>query len=94
MVAFYLEMPAKEKQELLELFPVAERMRRVLVGVERDLIRLEAQEEIQQKVQEELGEKQREIVLREQLKAIQRSSARRTRRATSRSCASASRSWS
>jgi ATP-dependent Lon protease len=42
------------------------------VGVERDLIRLEAQEEIQQKVQEELGDKQREIVLREQMKAIQR----------------------
>ena len=72
MVAFYLEMPAAEKQELLELIPVGERMRRVLVGVERDLIRLEAQEQIQQKVQEELGEKQREIVLREQLKAIQR----------------------
>jgi ATP-dependent Lon protease len=72
MVAFYLEMPAKEKQELLELLPIAERMRRVLVGVERDLIRLEAQEEIQQKVQEELGEKQREMVLREQLKAIQK----------------------
>jgi ATP-dependent Lon protease len=72
MVAFYLELPAKDKQELLELFPVGERMRRVLVGVERDLIRLEAQEEIQQKVQEELGEKQREIVLREQMKAIQR----------------------
>ncbi|HEX6135590.1 MAG TPA: endopeptidase La [Longimicrobiales bacterium] len=71
MVAFYLEMPAKQKQELLELLPVGERMRRVLVGVERDLIRLEAQEEIQQKVQEELGERQREIVLREQLKAIQ-----------------------
>ncbi|MBR9988866.1 MAG: endopeptidase La [Gemmatimonadetes bacterium] len=71
MVAFYLEQPAKEKQELLELLPVAERMRRVLVGVERDLVRLEAQEEIQQKVQEELGERQREIVLREQMKAIQ-----------------------
>ena len=71
MVAFYLEQPSKEKQELLELLPVAERMRRVLVGVERDLVRLEAQEEIQQKVQEELGERQREIVLREQLKAIQ-----------------------
>src|SRR5690606_3550792 len=71
MVAFYLELPAKEKQELLELLPVAERLRRVLVGVERDLIRLEAQEEIQQKVQEELGERQREIVLREQMKAIQ-----------------------
>src|SRR5690606_8905223 len=71
MVAFYLELPAKQKQELLELLPVAERLRRVLVGVERDLIRLEAQEEIQQKVQEELGERQREIVLREQMKAIQ-----------------------
>ena len=71
MVAFYLELGAPEKQELLEMLPVAERMRRVLVGVERDLIRLEAQEEIQQKVQEELGERQREIVLREQLKAIQ-----------------------
>ncbi|NJD10415.1 MAG: endopeptidase La [Gemmatimonadetes bacterium] len=72
LVAFYLDMPAAEKQQLLELFPVAERMRRVLVGVERDLIRLEAQEQIQQKVQQELGEKQREIVLREQLRAIQK----------------------
>ncbi|MGH7575225.1 MAG: endopeptidase La [Longimicrobiales bacterium] len=72
LVAFYLELPSSEKQALLELFPVAERMRRVLVGVERDLIRLEAQEQIQQKVQEELGEKQREIVLREQMRAIQK----------------------
>jgi ATP-dependent Lon protease len=72
LVAFYLDLPAQEKQQLLELFPVAERMRRVLVGVERDLLRLEAQQEIQQKVQEELGEKQREMVLREQLKAIQK----------------------
>jgi len=72
LVAFYLDLPAQEKQLLLELFPVSERMRRVLVGVERDLLRLEAQQEIQQKVQEELGEKQREMVLREQLKAIQK----------------------
>ncbi|HEX6695101.1 MAG TPA: LON peptidase substrate-binding domain-containing protein, partial [Longimicrobiales bacterium] len=72
LVAFYLDQPASEKQQLLELLPAAERMRRVLVGVERDLIRLEAQQAIQQKVQEELGEKQREMVLREQLKAIQR----------------------
>ncbi len=72
LVAFYLDVTAQEKQELLELFPVVERMRRVLVGVERDLLRLEAQQEIQQKVQEELGEKQREMVLREQLKAIQK----------------------
>jgi ATP-dependent Lon protease len=69
-------------------------MRRVLVGVERDLIRLEAQEEIQQKVQEELGEKQREIVLREQLKAIQRELGEEDEAASWRSCASGSRSSS
>jgi ATP-dependent Lon protease len=72
MVAFHLDVPAAEKQALLEVFGVEERMRRVLVAVERDLLRLEAQHEIQQKVQEELGEKQREMVLREQLKAIQK----------------------
>ncbi len=72
LVAFYLEMPSLEKQALLELFPVTERMRRVLVGVERDLLRIEAQQEIQQKVQEELGDRQREMMLREQMKAIQK----------------------
>ncbi len=72
LVAFYLEMPSHEKQALLELFPVSERMRRVLVGVERDLLRIEAQQEIQQKVQEELGDRQREMMLREQMKAIQK----------------------
>ncbi len=72
MVAFYLDLSAAEKQELLEQLSVETRMRRVLVAVERDLLRQEAQAEIQQKVQEELGEKQREMVLREQLKAIQK----------------------
>ena len=72
LVAFYLDLPAEEKQELLAMLQVEERMRRVLYEVERDLLRLEAQEEIQAQVQEELGEKQREVVLREQLKAIQK----------------------
>src|SRR5688572_23825611 len=72
LVAFYLDISAQEKQALLELTPLEERMRRVLVGVERDLLRIDAQQEIQQKVQEELGERQREMMLREQMKAIQR----------------------
>ena len=72
MVAFYLELEAAEKQELLEMLPTESRMRQVLLAVERDLVRLEAQQEIQQRVQEELGDKQREMVLREQLKAIQK----------------------
>ncbi len=72
MVAFYLDVAAAEKQELLEVVDVEDRMRRVLLAIERDLLRMEAQQEIQQRVQEELGEKQREMVLREQMKAIQR----------------------
>ena len=72
LVAFYLDVPAQQKQALLELTDVEERMRKVLVAVERDLLRLEMQEEIQQRVQEELGEKQREMVLREQMKQIQK----------------------
>ncbi len=47
-------------------------MRAALVAVERELARIEAQEDIQAKVQEELGERQREMLLREQLKQIQK----------------------
>ena len=40
--------------------------------MERELARIDAQEDIQAKVQSELGERQREMLLREQLKAIQK----------------------
>jgi len=72
LVAFYLELPTDDKQKLLEILGDEERMRRVLVAVERELARLDAQEEIQAKVQEELGERQREMLLREQMRQIQR----------------------
>ncbi len=71
LVAFYLDLPTAEKQKLLEVLDDEERMRRALVDVERELARIEAQEEIQAKVQEELGERQREMLLREQMKQIQ-----------------------
>src|SRR5690606_31373344 len=63
LVSFYLETSVEEKQALLETVDLEERLRKVLVAVERDLIRLEAQQNIQRKVQEELGEKPREMVL-------------------------------
>src|SRR5690606_8668143 len=72
LVAFYLEMDAGTKQKLLETLAVEERLRSLLVLIERQLALLEAQEDIQQQAQEELGERQREMLLREQLKAIQR----------------------
>ena len=72
LVSFYLELPTEDKQALLETLDDEERMRSALVALERELARLDAQEEIQARVQEELGERQREMLLREQLKQIQR----------------------
>ncbi len=72
LVAFYLDLPTADKQKLLEVLDDEERMRRALVAVERELARIEAQEEIQARVQEELGERQREMLLREQMRQIQR----------------------
>jgi ATP-dependent Lon protease len=72
LVAFYLDLPTPEKQKLLEVLDDEERMRRALVAVERELARIEAQEDIQARVQEELGERQREMLLREQMRQIQR----------------------
>jgi ATP-dependent Lon protease len=71
-VAGYLEVATSEKQMLLETLGVEERMRRVLIFVQRQIGVLKAQAEIQSKVQEKLGERQREVYLREQLKAIKK----------------------
>jgi ATP-dependent Lon protease len=72
LVAGYVELSVPEKQGLLETLSVEERLRRVLVHVQRQVGMLEAQEEIKTQVQEELGQRQREMYLREQLKAIQK----------------------
>ena len=72
LVAAYTELPPQQRQSLLETLSVEERLRRVLVHVQRQLSVLEMQEDIKSKVQEELGDRQREIILREQLKAIQK----------------------
>jgi len=72
LVAGYVELPVAEKQALLETLGVEERLRRVLIQVQRQIGMLAAQAEIKSQVQEELGERQREMFLREQLKAIQK----------------------
>ena len=72
LVAFYLDLETPDKQELLETLDDEVRMRACLVAVERELARIDAQEDIQAKVQSELGERQREMLLREQLRAIQK----------------------
>ena len=72
LVAAYTDVTPAQRQMLLETLSVEERLRRVLVHVQRQLKVLEAQEDIKSRVQEELGDRQREMFLREQLKAIQK----------------------
>jgi ATP-dependent Lon protease len=72
LVAGYLDLSTGQRQELLETLAVDERLRRVLVHVQRQIGVLDAQEDIKSQVQEELGERQREVYLREQLKTIRR----------------------
>ncbi len=72
LVAGYLDLKPEESQRLLEALSVEERLRRVLVHVQRQIAILDAQEDIKSQVQEELGDRQREMYLRQQLKAIQK----------------------
>jgi ATP-dependent Lon protease len=72
LVAGYLDAPLADRQGLLEALAVDDRLRRVLILVQRQIDVLAAQEDIQSKVKEELGERQREVYLREQLRAIQK----------------------
>lgn len=71
LVAFYSELEVEDKQDLLETLSVEDRLRKLLLHLQRQIGVLEAQAQIRSKVQEELGERQREIFLREQMKAIQ-----------------------
>ncbi len=72
LVAGYIDITPSQRQGLLETLSVEERLRRLLVHVQRQIAVLDAQEDIKSQVQEELGERQREMFLREQLKTIRR----------------------
>jgi ATP-dependent Lon protease len=72
LVSGYLDITPAQRQGLLETLSVEERLRRVLVHVQRQISVADAQEDIKSQVQEELGERQREMFLREQLKQIRR----------------------
>ena len=67
-----LNLSLKEKQEILELLNIQDRLKKLTVFINRELQVLEVGSKIQTEVQSELGKNQREFFLREQLRAIQR----------------------
>jgi ATP-dependent Lon protease len=72
VVASNLTIAAEEKQELLETFPIRQRMEKVIALLNKELQVLELSNKIQTEVKGEMDKAQREYFLREQLKAIQK----------------------
>jgi ATP-dependent Lon protease len=72
VIAGYIDAPTSERQAVLEELGVEDRLRRVLIMMQRQIEVLAAQQDIHTKVQEEIGGRQREHYLREQMKAIQK----------------------
>lgn len=60
-----------ELQDVLETFPVLDRMKKVLVLIRKELEVAKLQTQIRAKVDEKMSDQQRKFFLREQLKAIQ-----------------------
>jgi ATP-dependent Lon protease len=72
LIATNLRMDPSDRQDLLELDNVREKLHKISAFMTKELDLLELGKKIQGDVQEEVGRTQREYYLREQLKAIQR----------------------
>jgi ATP-dependent Lon protease len=71
-VASLLELPADDRQRLLEALDVKRRLQDLHGVLARELQVLEVGHKIQEQVRESLDERQKEFVLRQQLEAIQK----------------------
>ncbi|MDD1625166.1 MAG: endopeptidase La, partial [Methylococcaceae bacterium] len=72
LIASYLISKSEEKQELLYLFNIQERIDRILELLNYQIEVLKLSNKINEQTQETMGQRQREFVLREQMKAIQK----------------------
>ncbi len=71
-VASHLALKISEKQELLEINSVAERLERVFAFMEGEIGVLQVEKKIRTRVKKQMEKTQREYYLNEQLKAIQK----------------------
>lgn len=72
LIGSHMRMEPKDRQQLLETLPLADKLRFLNGLLTQEIEVLELGRKIQTDVQEEMGKNQREYFLREQLKAIQR----------------------
>jgi ATP-dependent Lon protease len=71
-VASVVPLPVSVRQELLEMDPVTDKLRRLIDLLQKELAVRELGRKIATDTEERLGKKQREYYLREQLRSIQR----------------------
>ncbi len=71
-VASHLGLKIADKQELLEMLPVSERLERVFAHMESEIGVLQVEKRIRNRVKRQMEKTQREYYLNEQLKAIQK----------------------
>jgi len=71
-VASHLNLKISEKQELLEIVSVSERLERVYAYMEGEIGVLQVEKKIRNRVKRQMEKTQREYYLNEQLKAIQK----------------------
>src|SRR5690606_29662513 len=70
MVAAHFPLPVPEKQRLLEILDVKERLEAVYTHLVREMDLIEVGKRIQSQIRRKIEESQKEFFLREQLKAI------------------------
>ena len=71
-VASHLALKISEKQQLLELAKISERLERVYASMESEIEVLQVEKKIRSRVKRQMEKTQREYYLNEQLKAIQK----------------------
>ena len=72
VIASNLTVKIEEKQEILSLFDITERLEKIYEILSRELEILEIERKINSRVRKQIDKSQKEYYLREQLKAIQR----------------------
>ena len=72
LIASAMPMSTEERQEILELDSVAEKLRRLVSAIQRQLAVAELEHRIAAETEQHLGKQQREHLLRERLRTIQR----------------------
>ncbi len=72
LIASNLNITTSQKQEILEILDVQERLKKLTLLITKEIEVLEMSKKIQSEAANEMGKSQREYILREQLKAIKR----------------------